>query len=671
MGKSKIKTNNQLPTLALVLAAVLVLTLLLEAALGNQDRDTVTPEQNVQESTGETEQVVLPEVLTVLTPGEREYVTFDSTTTIAGTSDPRQPLTINGEAVTRQPDGSFTYELALAVGENIVTVSHKEQTVVYTVLRRFAMESCEPLGNRQYGSGATVYFKVSARKGSTVTATFNGKMVTLEEDPFQLGNELSEGFALYVGTYKLPSTNTADKNMGSITYTVVYEGVTETCTSGTITCLKTVDVLASNKNVTPGYGDYINVGSGCIAEVVGFAAETFNGSTVDAYSHPTNNYLPEGTVDYCSSKVVTMGNLSYVVLRSGQRVYLEKKNSPTATKVQVVDQYRGKLPDHNELTFVSLKDEGSHTVLTLECLWKAPFYFDLLPQKYFNATTGSNRNYTISKFTAEYVDITFCYTPGTYFTGTVTVPEDNPLFRSAELISQKSDCILRLYLKKTGGFYGWDAYYDDQDRLCFRFLNPARVTESENALGADLSGVKVFIDVGHGGSDPGTARKDSTGQEVLEADRNLALALKLRQQLEAAGATVILDRTTDIQLTMDERAKMLRQEKPDICISIHHNSIDGHPDFGGFESFYYTPFAHLATKLINDRTEQSAVYDRAEMMWHTFFLARQTVCPVVLAENGYMSCNKDLEGTLDEKTIEAKALAIARGVADYFLQINQ
>jgi N-acetylmuramoyl-L-alanine amidase len=313
--------------------------------------------------------------------------------------------------------------------------------------------------------------------------------------------------------------------------------------------------------------------------------------------------------------------------------------------------------------------DGRHTVLTLDSLWKAPFYFDLKPQKYQYPANSSDRNYSIKNFTAEYVDITFCY--ATKFTGEIKIPADNPLFKSAELIRQESDCILRLYLKKTGGFYGWDCYYNEKGQLCFQFLNPAKATASENVLGADLTGIKVVIDVGHGGSDPGTVRENYKGQDVYEADRNLALAQAVKQQLEAAGATVILNRTTDVRITVDERAKMLKQEKPDFCLSVHHNSLGGHPEWDRFETFYFTPFSQPATGFIKDRTAESEVYSSSIMDWHHFFLARQTVCPVVLAENGYMSCDAALDKTLDPAAIEAKATALAKGIADYFLKINE
>lgn len=670
-NRTRNRTNpNQVLLIMIVVLAVLLVCVICMALVVGTGNTNANPDDNGGISSTPTEPThTNPDKLTLTSPAKQEMTVMVDKLTFEGFSDPGKSLKIDGVEVPRNADGSFSFQVFLMLGSNEITLSYDGQDQTYQITRRYAVESCEPLGEQKYNSGATVLFKVSARAGSQVTVSFNGKTIQLAEDKFQMGTDTAEGFLLFTGEYKLPSTNVTDLNLGAITYTITCDGITETMTSGTITCLRPVDILASDSSVTPSYGKYINVGSGYIAQIITFSAESFNGSTVDDYSHPYNNYLPEGTMDYCSTETVTLGKLSYVVLRSGHRVYLEKRNNPTLAWVDIVDQYRGKLPDHNELGFASLVVDGRHTILTLDSLWKAPFYFDLKPQTYQYPANSSDRNYSIKEFTAEYVDITFCY--ATVFTGEIAIPADNPLFKSAELIRQESDCILRLYLKEKGGFYGWDCYYNDQNQLCFQFLNPSKATAADNALGADLSGIKVVIDVGHGGSDPGTVRENYKGQNVYEADRNLALAMAIKQQLEAAGAEVILDRTTDVRITVDERAKMLKQEKPDICISVHHNSIGGHPTFDRFETFYFTPFSQLATSFVKDRTAEIDVYSKSIMDWHHFFLARQTVCPVVLTENGYMSCDAALDKTLDPAAIEAKALAIAKGVADYFLEINK
>lgn len=420
---------------------------------------------------------------------------------------------------------------------------------------------------------------------------------------------------------------------------------------------------------TPSGGDYVNVGSGYIAEVIQVNVETFDGDTYDDYSHPTNNYLPEGTVDYCASEIVYGSGMKYVQLRSGHRVYLEKKIYPPVRKEKEVKQYEGWLPDHNEISVVSLQTEGRHSVLTLDCLWKAPFYFEFNQSGYANPDGGSSRDYAISGNNISYIDITFCY--ATSFSGKVTIPADHPLFKSAEVIKNESDYTLRLFLRKSGGFYGWYAYYNENDQLCFQFLNPAKVSVADNQYGANLSGVTVMIDVGHGGVDGGAVGTDADGNQYEEADVNLTLANALKAELESMGATVIMNRYDDTAIDINARQEDLIAKSPDICVAIHQNSYSS-ANVSGFDSMYFTPWSHLLAKNIHSYTNEAGIYSKAQLKWSVgYFMMRQSVCPVVLTENGYMSNPDDLAGMIDSAVVQNKAVAIAHGIADYFLEINK
>ena len=658
--KNDSKTRMKLIALAAGLAAVLLLLVLLAVLLPGNGEDTQSTTEQTQ---------WYPEELTVSQPEHPNGITLRDTVTFAGVSDPRETLTINGEEVERQEDGSFSCDVALEVGNNTITLVHKDQTLVYAVERKALVLSYGPMGNESYTSGETVRFELIVWKESAVQVRFAHQDIEMEDITMLSSQEIPEGYALYAGSCVLPGDNQEDLDMGTATFTVTYGDITENFESGKVLCLKKKGPLASDPSVTPNYGKYINVGSGYIVEVVAYQAETFNGKTRDDFSHTTNVYLPAGTVDYVSTELVYEKEFIYAVMRSGQRVYTQKQDKPSKNIVQVVKLYEGQLPDHNEIGFVSMKKEGSHTVLTLDCLWKAPFYLDILPQEYRNPADSSGRNYSITSFTAEYIDITFCY--ATQFTGTVEIPADSAVFSSAELISRESDCTLRLYLKKTGSFYGWQAYYNEKGQLCFQFLEPAKVTASDNILGADLTGVTIMIDPGHGGIDPGTVA-NWNGQQIDESERNLAIALKLKEELEAAGATVIMTRSTDVTLTVDVRVPALRNEAPDLCVSIHHNAGGkGDTSANGFSSHYYTPFSMMAASKVLDRTIETGIYDKEHINWHYFFMARQSVCPVVLTENGYMSNPGELAEAVDETVVAQKAHAIALGVADYFLEINQ
>ncbi len=641
---------NQFLMLLIGILAVILVIVVVVAIVAKPGTDTP---DNTQNTSSPTDATPVPQGLVISQPAEQKLVVLENMVTFVGTADPKESLTIQGTPVAMGENGSFTHTVTLTTGKNEIPVTYKGETVLYQAEYRYGIQSFSPAEDKTYNSGATVQVEAFVRENATLKVTMNSVAVTMRKAENQVGSGIAEGFVRYTGTYKLPSGNTTDQVIGKFTYTVTCDGITETYESGTIACKAMAEILTSDPSVTPGYGDYIDVGSGYIVEIVAYSAETFYGNTTDDNSDPRNNYLPQGTVDYCRQNPLEANKMSYMVLRCGRRVYVKKNNYPASQKTQVVDCYRGTLPDHNEIGFAGVSQSGHHTIITFDSLWKAPFYFHLEPQEY---VAPNNRDFRVTAMTAEYVDITFCYT--TVFRGEVKIPADNPLFASAELTQNESDCTLRLYLKKTGGFYGWDAYYNKHDQLCFRFLNPVR------SNGADLTGIRVMLDVGHGGLDGGT---EVPGYPNLdEAELNLRLANILKDKLEAMGATVIMNRTTDKALNVDERIQYLIEQAPDLCVAIHQNSISGYPNINGAQVLYFTPFSQRAAQLVFEDTAACGVYNKTLLDWHVYYVARQTTCPVVLTENGYVSNQFDLQNMLNEDALNKKADALAQAVQDYF-----
>ncbi len=647
--------SQQLMKLIGVLAVVLIVVVIIALCVNNAPSGSNQP----------TNDVPTPEYteLTVTAPTETEFITMEQSLVLQGTSDPRYSLYVAGVEVARESGGAFSHTVQLQPGVNEITVSHKEQSVIYKVEYRYAVHSYSPAEKTTYNCGEVVDVSLTVRQGSTPKVMLGTEEVIMQQSTDQQG--VPAGFVRYVGEYPLPSDNTQDLNLGKLTYTVTCDGSTETYTSSDIICKKMAEIIPSDPGVTPDYGNYIDVGSGYIAEIVNSTAETFNGHTTDDYSDPRNNYLPKGTVDYCDQDLVVEGKNSYRLLRCGRRVYIEKPNyPPPGQTAAVVEVYRGTLPDHNEIGVASLKVVENHTVLTLDSMWKAPFYFEFGPQEY---TNPADRDFRVTSVTAEYVEITFCY--ATVFEGTVEIPADNPLFSSAQLTQNASDCVLRLNLKKVGGFYGWDAYYNENDQLCFSFLNPTKATVSDNAYGADLTGTLILLDVGHGGYDGGSETKLTDGTKVDEAELNLKLANALKRELEKTGATVVMNRYGDDSISVDERILNLKQTAPDLCVAIHQNSISGYPDHSGAQVQYFTPFSQPAAESIYTQINRSGMYNKTLIDWHLYYVARQAVCPVVLTENGFMTNAGDLANMIDDGKVQQKAEAIARGVANYFLNI--
>ncbi len=600
--------------------------------------------------------------LIISSPSAKNINTTDSVITFTGTSDKDESLTVNGSEIARGEDGIFSYTVNLNVGKNTFSFIHKGETHTYTVNYRYVViNSYTPNSNQIYSSGSTFSVGVNARKGSNVTASFNGQTITLAA---KTDSENTSEFENFYGSFTLPvNNNYYDISLGKVVFYATHNGKSESFSSGNITCKKPDFIVDYDPNATPLGDRYINVGSGIIAEIVGYEAETFDAYSTDDASRPTNNYLPKGTVDYCAQgSVYSKDEKEYAVLRCGRQVYLKRTDIPRKTETVIVQKRAGLLPETNEIGIASFENTGRHTVLTLDTVWKAPFYFDMLPQQYTNPKT---QDYTVSNVTVNYIDITFCYS--SVLNGEIAIPEDNPLFSKAEIKQNKSDYTLRLFLKKQGGFYGWDCYYNEQNQLVFEFLNPAKVTVADNAYGVDLTGVTILIDVGHGGIDIGAGGFDAKNHN--EAIQNLALAYKLAAELKSIGATVYATRTDNSTSSTDDKIKIIKNIKPDFCIAIHHNSNDS-PSPNGFDSYYFNPFSKKAAEYIYNHTYNTGLYNKYGLGWHYYFMARKTNCPIVLTENGYISNSFDYKNIVSEQANIQKAKAITRGIAEYFLKIQ-
>lgn len=637
-------------SLALVVAAAVIIIasntprehFLDEAPLSQQSEETVgdNTESDVESkpvqgnaSELETSEPAIPLVIT--SPSQTDITVTDSLFAIVGSCDPEKPLLLNGNEVEKLESGEFSLDVNLTPGNNIFTFEYDGEGVSYIIRYNFTViKAYAPYEKQNYEAGSSFVAVACARvDSSSVTATFNGQTITLTPQPYKEGEE----FTNFTGTFKLPTGNESDMDLGGVKFTGVCQGLSRSYTSPSIICLRDKALDGTQ-----------------IVEIVASQAETFNGNTTDDASRPTNSYLPKGTVDYKVGGIVyepDSGN-SYYNLRCGKRVYITKKNSPETNRVTVSMMYAGELPEYNAISFVQGEVDNKHTIFTFDTEWKAPFAVDLAPQSYENP---SKQDYEITSATYSYVDIKFFYAQTiegdfTFF--------DHPLFSSAEIIPADDGCILRLHLNEVGAFYGWNAEYNNSGQLVFKFLNPPTITKKD-----DLTGITIVIDAGHGGKDIGAPgiRPDT----MYEAERNLSLAFKLKAELEFYGATVIMTRTSDVSLSADARCEFLREKSPDLCISIHHDSnSSSRPNGGGI--FCFNAFSDKVTQYVFERTEQGGFYAQTEKEWHYFFLARVTSCPVVLTENGFISNPNDFAGISDEYTNVLKARAIAQGVLDYF-----
>lgn len=100
----------------------------------------------------------------------------------------------------------------------------------------------------------------------------------------------------------------------------------------------------------------------------------------------------------------------------------------------------------------------------------------------------------------------------------------------------------------------------------------------------------VVLDPGHGGSSPHEGAHGRNG--LVEKDIALAVARRTRTALEAAGATVVLTREGDDDVSLAERDRIANEAGADLFVSIHCNSMRRSEDrrvTRGVETYFLSP----------------------------------------------------------------------------------
>ena len=108
--------------------------------------------------------------------------------------------------------------------------------------------------------------------------------------------------------------------------------------------------------------------------------------------------------------------------------------------------------------------------------------------------------------------------------------------------------------------------------------------------GAEQGALVVVLDPGHGGKFPHDGAHGRAG--LVEKDISLAVAQKTKELLEAAGATVILTRENDDDVSLAERARVANEAGADLFLSIHCNSMEKREDrkvTRGVETYFLSP----------------------------------------------------------------------------------
>jgi N-acetylmuramoyl-L-alanine amidase len=169
---------------------------------------------------------------------------------------------------------------------------------------------------------------------------------------------------------------------------------------------------------------------------------------------------------------------------------------------------------------------------------------------------------------------------------------------------------------------------------------PRRAPEAETPrvrrLPRSSAGGLVMLDPGHGGKDPGATSVTGMSEKWI----NLAIAKRMANMLRQAGVKAVLTRDDDSTLSLQARAKLANQRRPDLLVSIHADWFK-RASVHGFNAYVapvssaasYRAALEIATAMkgAGVATHGQAVRRRA------LHMVVRTACPAVLVETGFLS----------------------------------
>ena len=187
--------------------------------------------------------------------------------------------------------------------------------------------------------------------------------------------------------------------------------------------------------------------------------------------------------------------------------------------------------------------------------------------------------------------------------------------------------------------------------------------------------IKIVIDAGHGGRDPGKVGISG----CLEKDLNLQIAEKLREFLQLENIEIVMTRETDIGLysenahnkkneDMQNRVALIEKTEPVLTVSIHQNSYSDE-SIKGAQTFYYVknPEGKALAKSIQDRLVYTLDKDnhRKAKADENYYLLKKVDSPIVIVECGFLSNPKECEALESDYYQEKVAWAIYIGIMQY------
>ena len=189
----------------------------------------------------------------------------------------------------------------------------------------------------------------------------------------------------------------------------------------------------------------------------------------------------------------------------------------------------------------------------------------------------------------------------------------------------------------------------------------------------------IILDAGHGGSDGGAVSANGTPESGV----NLAIVLRLRDFFALMGCRTVLTRTGEASLADPDSASLRKEKVSDTknrvalinsiangrLISIHQNTLPGHPGVHGAQVFYGAvsgsdTYAAAVQQALNE-TVNVGNEKTPKPIGSDIYIMAHARCPAILVECGFLSNSSETALLLTGAYQTKLAAAIGCGYLQY------
>ena len=195
----------------------------------------------------------------------------------------------------------------------------------------------------------------------------------------------------------------------------------------------------------------------------------------------------------------------------------------------------------------------------------------------------------------------------------------------------------------------------------------------------------VCLDPGHGGKDAG----NMDGGVGMEKTHTLALAREVERLLRELGYKVVMTRSGDKFLELEERSELARRRAADLFVSLHYNATTS-PGVRGVETYCLTPARVSSTNARQESSQVGALpgnqfdslnvflaHQVQKSIVHTlssedrgvkrarFVVLKGVTAPAILVEGGFMSDPQEGKRIAEKEHCRQLAKAIVAGITTF------